>query len=139
MTPLTVFELRNYVMHPGRRDVLIDMFERNFIESQGALGSQVVATFRNLDDPDRFVWIRGFESMETRARALDGFYSGPLWQSLRSEAVFAQADLDLMYADERLANPAEPTPTALALAGVYLAYHWEQGRLTIAGRTKGKP
>lgn len=27
---------------------------------------------------------------------------------------------------------------ALALAGVYLAYHWENGRLTIAGRTKTK-
>lgn len=25
---------------------------------------------------------------------------------------------------------------ALAMAGVYLAYHWENGRLTIAGRTK---
>ena len=25
---------------------------------------------------------------------------------------------------------------ALALAGVYLAYHWENGRLTVAGRTK---
>ena len=28
---------------------------------------------------------------------------------------------------------------ALALAGVYLAYHWENGRLEIAGRTKVKP
>ena len=28
---------------------------------------------------------------------------------------------------------------ALALAGVYLAYHWENGRLTIAGRTKVAP
>jgi surfeit locus 1 family protein len=27
---------------------------------------------------------------------------------------------------------------ALALAGVYLAYHWENGRLTIGGRTKVK-
>ena len=27
---------------------------------------------------------------------------------------------------------------ALAAAGVYLAYHWEQGRLTVAGRTKAK-
>lgn len=27
---------------------------------------------------------------------------------------------------------------ALALAGVYLAYHWENGRLTVNGRTKGK-
>ncbi|MDP2332634.1 MAG: SURF1 family protein [Reyranella sp.] len=28
---------------------------------------------------------------------------------------------------------------ALAMAGVYLAYHWENGRLEIAGRTKRKP
>ena len=28
---------------------------------------------------------------------------------------------------------------ALALAGVYLAYHWENGRLEIAGRTKATP
>jgi surfeit locus 1 family protein len=28
---------------------------------------------------------------------------------------------------------------ALALVGVYLAYHWENGRLTVAGRTKAKP
>lgn len=28
---------------------------------------------------------------------------------------------------------------ALALVGVYLAYHWENGRLTIAGRRKAKP
>ena len=27
---------------------------------------------------------------------------------------------------------------ALAAAGVYLAYHWENGRLTVNGRTKGK-
>jgi surfeit locus 1 family protein len=27
---------------------------------------------------------------------------------------------------------------AAALAGVYLAYHWENGRLTVAGRTKVK-
>jgi surfeit locus 1 family protein len=27
---------------------------------------------------------------------------------------------------------------AAALAGVYLAYHWENGQLTIAGRTKVK-
>ncbi|MFZ5779594.1 MAG: SURF1 family protein [Pseudomonadota bacterium] len=28
---------------------------------------------------------------------------------------------------------------ALALVGVYLAYHWENGRLTVAGHTKVKP
>ncbi len=94
MHPLNVFELRNYVMQPGKRDVLIDMFEREFIESQEVLGSRVAASFCNLDNPDRFVWLRGFESMETRAKALDGFYSGALWQGLRNEANATMIDSD---------------------------------------------
>lgn len=36
-------------------------------------------------------------------------------QSLRSQAVIAQADLDLMFAQERLAEPDRITPTAQAL------------------------
>ncbi len=36
-------------------------------------------------------------------------------QSQRSEAVIAQADLELMFADERLAGPDRITPTAQAL------------------------
>lgn len=37
-------------------------------------------------------------------------------QSLRSQTVIAQADLDAIYANERLADPARITPTAEALA-----------------------
>ena len=37
-------------------------------------------------------------------------------QSLRSEAVIAQADLDLLFAEERLAEPGPISPTAQALA-----------------------
>jgi hypothetical protein len=94
MTAHAIYELRNYVMHPGKRDALIDLFEREFIESQEALGSHVVGTFRNLDEPDRFVWLRSFETMETRARALDGFYTGALWLSLRNEANATMIDSD---------------------------------------------
>lgn len=90
----TIYELRNYTMQPGQRDVLIDLFEREFIESQEALGARVVATFRNLDDPDRFVWIRSFATMETRAAALDGFYTGPIWQANRTAANATIIDSD---------------------------------------------
>jgi hypothetical protein len=81
-----VFELRNYLLHPGRRDDLIDLFEREFVESQEALGACIVGTFRNLDDPDRFVWIRSFADFPSRYAALDGFYSGPVWQTHRAAA-----------------------------------------------------
>src|SRR5262250_1700245 len=68
-----VVELRQYTVRPGQRDVLIDLFDREFVESQEATGMAIVGQFRDLDDPDRFVWIRGFASMPSRARALAGF------------------------------------------------------------------
>jgi hypothetical protein len=78
---LTVIELRQYTLHPGQRDVMIALFEREFIESQEALGMQVLGTFRDLDKPDRFVWIRGFTDMTARANALEAFYDGPVWRA----------------------------------------------------------
>src|SRR5258708_4532773 len=60
-TPDTsVVELRQYTLRGGRREDLISLFEREFIESQEALGVRVLGIFRDLDDPDRFVWTRGF-------------------------------------------------------------------------------
>jgi hypothetical protein len=82
----TVFELRNYTLRRGGRARFERLFEREFVESQEALGSLVAGTFRVLDDPDRFVWIRCFESMESRARALDGFYTSALWRRHRNAA-----------------------------------------------------
>ena len=72
-----VVELRQYTLRPGQRDVLIDLFDRELVESQEAAGMTIVGQFRDLDDPDRFVWIRGFPSMPSRARALCAFQTGP--------------------------------------------------------------
>ena len=33
----------------------------------------LVGQFRDLDNPDRFVWLRGFADMTTRAQALERF------------------------------------------------------------------
>lgn len=81
-----IVELRQYTTQLGKRDVLIDMFDAEFIEPQEALGISVIGQFRNLDDPNKFVWLRGFPSMEVRAQALSGFYDGALWKSRRNAA-----------------------------------------------------
>jgi quinol monooxygenase YgiN len=94
MPPLHVFELRNYTLHPGQRDVLIELFERAFVESQEALGAHVLGTFRNLDDPNRFVWVRGFADFAARYDALNDFYSGPVWQAHRNTANATMVDSD---------------------------------------------
>lgn len=94
-SPHPVFELRQYTLHPGRRDELIDLFERYFIESQEAVGMQVPAHFRDLDAPDRFVWFRGFDSMAARGQALPAFYlHGAAWQAHREQANPTMIDSD---------------------------------------------
>lgn len=90
-----VFELRQYTLHPGRRDELVDLFERFFIESQEAVGMQVPAHFRDLDAPDRFVWFRGFDSMGARGEALPAFYlHGAAWRAHREQANPTMLDSD---------------------------------------------
>jgi hypothetical protein len=89
-----ILELRQYTLHPGRRDVLIDLFEREFVESQEAVGMTLVGQFRDLDDPDRFVWLRGFPDMPRRAEALSSFYGGPVWKAHRDQAVATMIDSD---------------------------------------------
>lgn len=89
-----VIELRQYTLHPGKRDVLIDLFEREFVEGQESVGMTLIGQFRDLDDPDRFVWLRGFPDMEARRRALEAFYFGPVWQANRDMANPTMIDSD---------------------------------------------
>src|SRR4051812_48777675 len=75
-----IVELRQYTLVPGMRDVLVEVFDREFVESQEALGMRILGTFRDLDREDRFVWLRAFEDMASRLEGLTAFYSGPVWK-----------------------------------------------------------
>jgi hypothetical protein len=97
-----VIELRQYTLHPGRRDELIELFDREFVEPQEAVGMHVIGQFRDLDHDDRFVWMRGFADMPVRAEALAGFYDGPTWQQHRNAANATMIDSD----DVLLLRPA---------------------------------
>ena len=90
----SVIELRQYTLYPGQRDTLIALFDREFVESQEALGMRIVGQFRDLDRPDMYVWLRSFADMPARAQGLNGFYFGPVWQAHRNEANATLADSD---------------------------------------------
>lgn len=108
-----VVELRQYTLVRGRRDELIDLFERVFVEPQDAAGARVLGQFRDLDDADRFVWIRGFASMTARHAALTTFYDGPVWRSHREAAVATMRDSDNVL----LLRPSGAGSTVLPDAG----------------------
>ncbi len=83
---MRVIELRNYLLKAGVTGDFIRYFEEHFLFSQREEGMYLLGQFAVIDEPSRFVWIRGFEDMRTRLRGLDGFYGGAFWQAHRSQA-----------------------------------------------------
>lgn len=99
-----IMELRQYTLNSGRREDLIRIFDTHLVEPQEAAGMAVIGQFRDLDWPDRFVWLRGFEDMETRRAALTAFYGGPVWAAHSHAANATMINSD----DVLLLKPAWP-------------------------------
>ncbi len=126
-----IIELRRYTLHPGQRETLIELFDREFVEPQEALGMTIVGQYRDLDEPNVFTWIRGFPDMPSRAKGLEAFYFGPVWARHRQAANATMVSSD----NVRLLHPANPatgfpllarapargagTPAGLLLATIY--------------------
>jgi NIPSNAP len=100
-----IVELRQYSLVPGQRETLIALFEREFIESQEAKGMKLIGQFRDLNNPDRFVWLRGFSDMDSRALQLEAFYGGAVWKAHRDAANATMIDSDNVL----LLRPTSPT------------------------------
>jgi hypothetical protein len=111
----SVVELRQYTLHAGARQKLISLFESEFIQPQEALGMPVVGPFCDLDDPNRFVWMRGFPNMVERQRMLAAFYGGPVWMAHRQAANATMLDSDnvLLLRPQRSAS----APSAAHMVG----------------------
>src|SRR5262245_56462337 len=77
---INVLEIRNYLLQPGMQEHFIDYFEAVFLHSQEAAQMHVLGQFRLIDEPDHFVWLRGFRDMQTRLNSLQTFYGGPVWK-----------------------------------------------------------
>lgn len=126
-------ELRRYITKPGRRDDLIDLFEREFIESQEACGMTPLGHFRDRAHPDTYVWLRGFPDVHARKPALEAFYvNSPVWKAHRDAANDTMIDSDnvLMlrplsaYSGIHLQGLERPmrsngTPHSVVVTGIY--------------------
>ncbi|WP_410660731.1 NIPSNAP family protein [Amycolatopsis sp. lyj-112] len=107
----SIVELRRYTLHPGRRDELIELFEREFVETQEATGMHLFGQFREPAEPDKFVWLRGFRDMAARKAALESFYFGPVWREhgpAANETMIDASDVLLL----RPSGPGFPAPDA---------------------------
>ena len=113
----SIVELRQYTLRPGSRDILVELFEREFVTGQEVAGITVGGRFRDLDDPDRFVWLRSFPDMVARERALRAFYGGLVWQAHRTQANATMLDSDdvLLLRGPGFAAPAADGPVTVTI------------------------
>ncbi|MGH7572720.1 MAG: NIPSNAP family protein [Gemmatimonadota bacterium] len=95
--PVRVVEFRNYRLRPGVREAFIGYFEERFLDSQEDAGMRVLGQFRLVGEPDRFVWIRGFEDMASRRQALERFYGGPYWERWKGPANDMMVEWDRVH------------------------------------------
>jgi hypothetical protein len=84
--PHPVLELRQYKLVTGKEAEFVQLFDREFVDTQEALGIRLVGQFTDHDTPDRFTWFREFPTMEVRAKSLNDFYFGPVWAAHKATA-----------------------------------------------------
>lgn len=105
LTYSPIVDLRMYTHQPNKRDDFIKLFEDEFIETQEAVGIQVIGQFYDLDDTDRCIWLRGFNDMHARGQSLTAFYNGPIWKTHRDATNATLVDSGNVL----LLRPAHPT------------------------------
>lgn len=75
-----IVEVRTYKIKAGRRAEFIELFETRAAPAQRALGMKILGPLLDLENPDTFVFLRSFPSLDERERMKDAFYGGESWK-----------------------------------------------------------
>jgi NIPSNAP len=76
-----IVEVRSYRIKPGHRDEFIRFFETRAIPALRSHGMKVLGPLLDLENPNKFVWLRMFPSLDERDRMKTDFYEGDLWKN----------------------------------------------------------
>jgi len=76
-----IVEVRSYRIKPGRRAEFIQLFQTRAIPALRSHGMKVLGPLLDLENPNKFVWLRSFPSLEERDRMKADFYEGELWKN----------------------------------------------------------
>ena len=76
-----IVEVRRYRIKPGRREEFLEFFNTRSVPALKAHGMAVFGPLVDLENPNAFVWLRGFPSLEARDEMKSAFYEGDLWKN----------------------------------------------------------
>ena len=87
-----IVEVRRYRIKPGRRDEFIRFFETRSIPALLDHGMGVLGPLIDVENPNAFVFLRSFPSLEARDEMKDAFYGGRLWKEELEEIAMPMID-----------------------------------------------
>ena len=76
-----IVEVRSYRIKPGRRAEFIQPFRNASRACLTGARDESHWPFLDVENPNKFVWLRSFPSLEERDRMKDAFYEGDLWKN----------------------------------------------------------
>ena len=76
-----IVEVRAYRIKPGHRGEFIELFERRAIPALRSHGRKILGPLLDVENPNKFVFLRSFPSLEERDRMKNEFYGGELWKN----------------------------------------------------------
>ena len=76
-----IVEVRSYRIKPGKREEFIKLFESRAIPGLRSYGMKIIGPFLDVENPNKFVFLRSFPSLEERDRMKDAFYGSELWKN----------------------------------------------------------
>ena len=76
-----IVEVRSYRIKPGYRAEFVQLFQTRAVPALRAHGMKVMGPLLDVENPNKFVWLRSFPSLEDRDRMKDAFYGSDLWKN----------------------------------------------------------
>lgn len=76
-----IVEVRSYRIKPGRRAEFIEFFETRAVPALRSHGMKILGPLLDLENPNKFVWLRAFPSLDDLDRMKQAFYEGELWKN----------------------------------------------------------
>ncbi|HEV2912975.1 MAG TPA: NIPSNAP family protein [Pyrinomonadaceae bacterium] len=76
-----IIEVRSYRIKPGRRAEFIELFEKRAVPALRSHGMKIIGPLLDVENPNKFVWLRAFPSLDDRDRMKEAFYGSDLWKN----------------------------------------------------------
>ena len=75
------FDLRQYLIRPGKKDEWVRLMEGEIIPFQQSQGMVIVGSFTGEEDESTYVWIRRFDSEDERETLYEKVYDSDHWKN----------------------------------------------------------